>query len=163
MANKKISELTSAVTPLTGSEEVAIVQNGETVKTAVSNLGGGDAPYLKYVALLEPNPNFDNNNLVWLDPIAIVLENTLGSDIIWTRQGEGYYKGENINFSNPNKIFLNFTANYSHEGSGNIYTASGEIYDDSSGYALWFQTRNSDLLLEDAWGTFIPIEIRIYP
>ena len=35
MANKKISELTNATTPLDGSELIPIVQNGETVKTTV--------------------------------------------------------------------------------------------------------------------------------
>ena len=41
MANKKISQLTSATTPLTGTEELAIVQNGITKKVAASQLGSG--------------------------------------------------------------------------------------------------------------------------
>ena len=41
MANKKISELTSATLPLAGTEELAIVQGGETKKVAASDLGGG--------------------------------------------------------------------------------------------------------------------------
>lgn len=41
MANKKISELTSANLPLAGTEEVAIVQGGETKKVAISEVGGG--------------------------------------------------------------------------------------------------------------------------
>ena len=41
MANKKITELTSATTPLAGTEEIAIVQGGETKKVAVSDVGGG--------------------------------------------------------------------------------------------------------------------------
>lgn len=40
MANKKISELTSATTPLGGTEEVEIVQSGVNKKVAVSNIGG---------------------------------------------------------------------------------------------------------------------------
>ena len=40
MANKKISELTSVTLPLSGSEEIAIVQGGETKKVAVSEFGG---------------------------------------------------------------------------------------------------------------------------
>jgi len=38
MANKKISELTSATLPLSGTEELAIVQGGETKKVAASDL-----------------------------------------------------------------------------------------------------------------------------
>lgn len=41
MANKKISELNIATTPLAGTEEVAIVQGGETKKVAVNNISGG--------------------------------------------------------------------------------------------------------------------------
>ena len=41
MANKKISELTSANLPLAGTEELAIVQGGETKKVAASDLSGG--------------------------------------------------------------------------------------------------------------------------
>lgn len=43
MAEVKISELTSATTPLAGTETVPIVQGGVTKKVAVSNLGGGSA------------------------------------------------------------------------------------------------------------------------
>ena len=41
MADKKITELNSVNLPLTGSEELPIVQNGETKKVIVSDLGGG--------------------------------------------------------------------------------------------------------------------------
>ena len=41
MAEVKISELTSATTPLAGTETVPIVQGGVTKQVAVSNLGGG--------------------------------------------------------------------------------------------------------------------------
>lgn len=40
MANKKISELTAATTPLVGTELVEIVQGGENRKVAASNIGG---------------------------------------------------------------------------------------------------------------------------
>ena len=38
MANKKISELNSATLPLSGTEEIPIVQGGETKWVAVSDL-----------------------------------------------------------------------------------------------------------------------------
>jgi hypothetical protein len=41
MADKKISELVSATTPLAGTEVVEIVQGGSNKKVAVSNFGGG--------------------------------------------------------------------------------------------------------------------------
>jgi len=47
MANKKISELTSVTLPLAGTEELAIVQSGETKKIAASDLGGGGGTSLR--------------------------------------------------------------------------------------------------------------------
>lgn len=41
MADKKISQLTGATTPLAGTEVLPIVQGGSTVKVAVSNLTAG--------------------------------------------------------------------------------------------------------------------------
>jgi hypothetical protein len=41
MADKKISALTAATTPLTGSEVLPIVQSGSTVKVSVDNLTAG--------------------------------------------------------------------------------------------------------------------------
>jgi hypothetical protein len=43
MADKKISALTAATTPLTGTEVLPIVQSGSTVKVSVNNLTAGKA------------------------------------------------------------------------------------------------------------------------
>lgn len=43
MAEKKISQLINATTPLTGTEEVPLVQNGVTKKVLVSEFGGSTA------------------------------------------------------------------------------------------------------------------------
>jgi len=95
-------------------------------------------------------------------PVPTVLENTLGSDIIWNRAGVGYYNGSNINFSDASKVFILFTSNYSDEGYGNIKTVSGEIYDDGIDNKLWFATFDSNNTLNDYWGTYIFLEIRVY-
>jgi hypothetical protein len=49
MANVKISQLPSATTPLSGLEEIAIVQNNQTVKTTAESIRRG---YKVYTALL---------------------------------------------------------------------------------------------------------------
>jgi len=49
MANKKITELTSATLPLAGTEEIAIVQGGETKKVAASEFGGSSEQYPKVI------------------------------------------------------------------------------------------------------------------
>jgi hypothetical protein len=48
MADKKISQLTAASTPLTGTEELAIVQSGVTKKATIEDVKG----YKVYTALL---------------------------------------------------------------------------------------------------------------
>ena len=49
MASIKISQLPSATTPLSGTEEVPIVQGGQTVKVAASSFGGSTTPNLQQV------------------------------------------------------------------------------------------------------------------
>lgn len=55
MADKKISQLTSATTPLTGTEELAIVQGGSTVKATaqdVADLAGGGLSGTNYTLVV---------------------------------------------------------------------------------------------------------------
>jgi hypothetical protein len=56
MANTKISALTSATTPLAGSEVLPIVQSGSTVKVAVSDLTAGRAVSAASLALTTALP-----------------------------------------------------------------------------------------------------------
>lgn len=119
-------------------------------------------PYKVYTALLSHG---DNTN----DPTVIVLENTLGSDIVWKRSSSvGIYYGENVNFSDPSKVWMSFSPNYSNQGIGNIKIVSSEILlDVVSGPepALWFTTIQDPSTAGgyDDWGTYIPVEIRVYP
>jgi hypothetical protein len=49
MANKKISQLDLATTPLTGTEEIELVQSGISKRVAVSEIGGGGSQNLQQV------------------------------------------------------------------------------------------------------------------
>jgi hypothetical protein len=69
MADKKISALTGATTPLAGSEVLPIVQGGATVKVSVDNLTTG-----KTVAGL----NFKTNSATALGQYTAKLVNTAG-------------------------------------------------------------------------------------
>ena len=55
MADKKISALTGASTPLAGTEVLPIVQSGATVKVAVSNLTAGRAISATQITLTTGN------------------------------------------------------------------------------------------------------------
>jgi len=65
MANVKISQLPAATTPLTGVEQVPLVQNGVTTRTSVNNLKGPDGvryfqTYATMTALTTANGRVDN-------------------------------------------------------------------------------------------------------
>lgn len=113
---------------------------------------GGGGSYLKYVALLSPPIGDDG-------PVATILENTIGN-IVWERSAAGIYSGTNENFVDETKVFMSFTPNVSGEGDGNVTIVGGEIYNS----VLWFSTTIFQTgLLGDTWGTYLPIEIRVYP
>lgn len=135
---------------ITGSVDItgSLTLNGAAV---------GGLPYKVYTALLSQ----EGTN----DPVATVLENTLGSDIVWKRSGsQGIYYGENVNFSDPSKVWMLFSPNYSNQGYGVVYQVSGEIYNDGPGNALWFTTNNVTAgNAVDNWETYISVEIRVYP
>jgi len=156
MADKKISQLSGATTPLTGTEELAIVQGGSTVKATAQDIadlsGGGGLPYLVYTALLRQsgtNP-----------PIATVLQNTLGFVPTWSYEDVGWYTSINSGFTANTVIFLGQPFVFS------ALTTSAITFDSartpSSGGKVNVQsrsngTRTNDLFYDTA------IEIRVYP
>lgn len=84
MADKKISQLTAATTPLTGTELVPVVQNGSTVRTTaqdIANLSTGSTPLLfngsflvtQGGANLFTSSNNFTNLTVTVDPISGLL------------------------------------------------------------------------------------------
>lgn len=84
--DKKISQLTAATTPLTGAEELAIVQSGVTKKTTIEDVKG----YKVYTALLTQSGG-DNNTLVSNEPLIIgvtyLIDNNEGGTADFTNVG----------------------------------------------------------------------------
>lgn len=125
------------------------------VTSKISSGGGGEGSYLKYVALL--------NQSGTSDPVATVLENTLGSTPVWVRSSQDIYYADFI-LIDPTKVFVLMTGNYSGEGNGNVPIVSAEIYDDGSGYKVWFAPKYfGGGNIPGDWGAPIFIEIRVYP
>jgi len=153
MADKKISQLTAASTPLTGTEELAIVQSGSTVKATaqdVADLAG--APYLVYTALLSQSGTSA--------PVATVLHNTLGFVPTWGYTSVGWYASVNSGFTANTVIFMGqFYADPDPSLTAVTFTTSRTP---SSGGKVNVQSRgngtlDNNLLYETA------IEIRVYP
>jgi len=104
--------------------------------------------YSSYVAMLSQSSTSD--------PTATVLENTIGGDFEWTREGVGTYRITNLGAFPTNKIFINCV--YGGE-SNNVfapYLIESEDY-------IEFINR---LLLTGSAGDGLQnafVEIRIYP
>ena len=78
--------------------KVTKVGDGVTTFALLPTIGGGGgASYLKYVAVL--------NQTGTDDPVATVLENTIGN-IVWTRGGIGSYFGTLVDTFPSNSTFV---------------------------------------------------------
>jgi hypothetical protein len=162
MANVKISELSSAAT-LTGSEEVAIVQDNATVKTtaqAIADLGGGGGTsYTSYVAIISGNPA----------GASTVFENTTGLSFTWNTgsgNGDGNFSyTTTIGSVDPFKIAIFLTGEvnlYDSKGINVIYAKPAykiSLVDPTTAVIdIWYDTG-----ISFTQGTPIMVEIRIYP
>jgi hypothetical protein len=125
--------------------------------------GGGGTSYKKYVALISQSGA--------ADPTVIVLENTLGGDIVWTTESAGRYVG-----TLAGAFPLNKTVCFATTGSnyGNSNTIIGFCkYDDNIPDTVLLQTGwvyngggyPQNLGTVDGSGTHyeVSIEIRVYP
>lgn len=96
-------------------------------------------PYLEYVAIM---------NQAGTDaPVATVLSNTLGGNIIWTRTAPGDYTGTLAGAFPAGKLFL-------FAGVENITVPISRLSDN----AIRLQTPDSDGILTDT-----SLQIRVYP
>lgn len=106
MSDKKISQLTNASTPLTGSEELAIVQSGSTVKATaqdIADLAGG-LPYKIIIANISQSGTSN--------PVVTEILNTYGTPLTYTRQSAGIYNSNLFDisysaFSSYAQVFIN--------------------------------------------------------
>ena len=108
-------------------------------------------PYKVYTALLTQS----GTNA----PIATVLENTLGGDIVWSYYTEGVYNGELLGAFTINKTDISFGAYKSSGQTGdkiNIYDDEGESEDSIK---IIQQTYDNNSV--DGFSN-IRIEIRVY-
>jgi len=159
MADKKISQLTSASTPLTGTEELAIVQGGSTVKATAQDIADlAGAPYLVYSAIITQS-NTDA-------PVPTVLQNTLGGNITFTRTGTGDYRinSSNLFGNNGNKCFIILGSNREPAIVGG--TVSTLITRYSSDSQIYLFSMNSALnSFVEGFGAIyqLALEIRVYP
>lgn len=88
------SFLFTEIGEINGVEPTDLQDAFDELTTATANFnGGGASPYKVYTALLTQSGTDA--------PVAIVLENTLGGDVIWSYAGVGLYT-----LSSPTNVFI---------------------------------------------------------
>jgi len=120
MANKKITELASATTPLAGTELLEIVQSGVNKKVAVSDVGGGTTPDLEAVLNVSDRP----------------IKDVSGSPYDFVEEDRGKYLLVNGDVTLDSGIFpANSELIFKNFGStNNLIAGSGvDIFPDGSG------------------------------
>jgi hypothetical protein len=160
MTNKKISQLTGATTPLTGTEELAIVQGGQTVKATaqdVADLGGGGLPYLVYTALLTQTGTDA--------PVATVLENTIDVTLQWVYLAPGQYRLALPSFPSSGPFIVGKTFVFigsAVSGVLQLYANNNTSMGIPQNNGIIVRNYDSSFSLVDDF-TNTSIEIRIYP
>lgn len=126
------------------SETVAIITMNDLISLG-SGTGGDSRPYKVYTALLSQSGTDA--------PVVIVLENTLGN-IVWSRDGNGFYVGTLSNSFPNEKTFCLIQNNYQSSGTQNY------IYRNSNN-EINIETRVSNISTDSELNQ-TSIEIRTY-
>jgi hypothetical protein len=138
MADKKISALTAATTPLAGTEVLPIVQGGATVKVSVDNLTAGRSASFATV----DTTNIEVTNLKAKDGTAAgsIADSTgvvtLASSVLTTTDiNGGTIDGVTIGGASAGAVSstnLAYTGTFTG-GTGVVNLGSGQFYKDASG------------------------------
>ena len=78
-----------------------VENHNETKNFSIQEIVNLAIPYKIYNAILTQSGN--------LDPVATVLQNTLGGTVVWTRDSEGLYFGTLTGAFTPNKTLVQAT------------------------------------------------------
>jgi hypothetical protein len=116
----------------------------------IQSIGGGGTSYKKYVALLSQ----EETNA----PVATVLENTLGFDIVWYYESEGFYLFQN----NLTGVLFDRTKTW-------INTPADHTWSNNETPGMYWDSQTPvnfiGIIAPDGDGTLnnYSIEIRVYP
>jgi hypothetical protein len=170
MADKKISALTGAATPLAGTEVLPIVQSGSTVKVSVSDLTTGRTVALRNAnltggaAVINIGATADNSyhylRTIDNDGQAIYIgnDNAAGSFFGAGAYGRVIYSEG----AKPVKVFVNGAYRAEYDTSGNYKLDTGNLVIGTAGKGIDFSANThaagmtSELLSHYETGTWTP-------
>jgi hypothetical protein len=128
MADQKISALTSASTPLAGTEVLPIVQSGSTVKVPVSSLTAGRAVSTGALSVVGANATLDNafslsGKLAAGSPVSMMRRNS-SDQVAIDEDGYG--------------AVIGFGGRYNFAGGGDFTVGVGNVVIGTSGKGIDF-------------------------
>lgn len=109
--------------------------------------GGSELPYKSYTALLTQTGTSA--------PVATILENTLGGEVVWSRDDEGEYVATSDGLFLHDKTFLIITPNQE------VYYEFVKNQVNADELFLTQKLQTTNLAVDDLL-TLTPIEIRVY-
>jgi hypothetical protein len=118
MADKKISALTAATTPLAGSEVLPIVQGGSTVKVSVANLTAGRDVANKTVSVISGSLGGQYYNL---------SDSTAAGSRVWKMQNDVSAYGDWGIYQSTDNTGASYTARLYFDAAGNPTVSTGNL------------------------------------
>jgi len=159
MADKKISALTSATTPLAGTEVLPIVQSGATVKVSIANVTAGRAVSMLSGTITDsiatPVPLTINNNNPSVAAGTRVNFQFNGSTVGYV--GNQFDGGDfnNLYDASKNHIFTRgATQTMLIDNANDITVSAGNLKIGTAGKGIDFAANGGDVLNQYDEGTF---------
>lgn len=136
---------------LKGTDRVKVVGDVDWHPT-IDQLKAYIKPYKSYIAALTQSGASA--------PVATVVDNELGDDVVWTRSSDGEYQGTLVGAFPANKIWCALSIFGSTSASFAFFARANEL---SCPDAINIQTLDDTLAPVDFAGASIMVEIRVYP
>ena len=163
MANTKISALTSATTPLAGTEVLPIVQSGATVKVDVNNLTSGrsiSVSDLTITGLTASKPVFTDASKVLTStgvvPVANGGTNVSAASITAFNNITGYTASGATGTTSTNLVFSTSPSITTPTIVGNGTFSTGNVVIGTAGKGVDFSANGGDILSQYDEGTWTP-------
>jgi len=168
MADKKISALTAASTPLAGTEVLPIVQGGTTVQVSVANLTAGRAvastslaTNVVYTSTLAASPATTGQNFYVYSGGGLNV--SAGLEWQYSASGSGYGFKVNVN-GGTDAIEFGYRANsatwtraFAVGNNGNATIDTGNLVIGTAGKGIDFSANGGDVLSQYDEGTYTPV------
>lgn len=171
MADKKISALTAATTPLAGTEVLPIVQGGATVKVSVEDLTAGRSTQVDKLQvngaqstageIAVKNPAAGTENVLWAAEGATNTQ--VIAKITYDQNDDSLRIKNTSNYSGTSLILgTNDSDDVKIDLSGNLTVNTGNLVIGTSGKGVDFSATSgsgtSELLSDYEEGTWTPID-----